>query len=100
MSRGFLTAVTAACVAFAPCALVLDPAQAEPVTVKGSKSNTSDRIGGGSGAKGAGGVARTTTVKSSKSNTSDRMGGGGGVRGGGALDKAIDLNSSRSNSNY
>ena len=95
MSRGFLAAVTAACVTFAPCALVSDSAQAEPVTVKSSKSNTSDRTGGG----GAGGVARTTTVKSSKSNTSDRMGGGGG-RGSRALDKAIDLNSSRSNSNY
>ena len=44
-------------------------------TVKSSKSNTSDRIGGGGGGKGAAGV---TTVKSSKSNTSDRMGGGGG----------------------
>jgi opacity protein-like surface antigen len=91
MSRGFLAAVTAACVAFAPCALVLESAQAEPVTVKSSKSNTSDRTGGGGG-----GAARTTTVKSSKSNTSDRMGGGGGVRAGGA----VDLNSSRSNSNY
>jgi hypothetical protein len=97
MSRGFVAAVTAACVAFASCALVPESAQAEPVTVKSSKSNTSDRTGGG-GAKGAGGVARTTTVKSSKSNTSDRMGGGG--RGSGALDKTIDLNSSRSNSNY
>ena len=97
MSRGFVAAVTAACVAFAPCALVLESAQAEPVTVKSSKSNTSDRMGGGGG---AGGAAKTTTVKSSKSNTSDRMGGGGGVRGGGALDKSINLNSSRSNSNY
>jgi hypothetical protein len=98
MSRSFMAAVTAACVAFAPCALVLESAQAEPVTVKSSKSNTSDRMGGGGGVR-AGGVARTTTVKSSKSNTSDRMGGGGG-RGSGALDKAINLNSSRSNSNY
>jgi hypothetical protein len=98
MSRGFVAAVMAACVAFAPCALVLESAQAEPVTVKSSKSNTSDRTGGG-GTKGAGGVAKTTTVKSSKSNTSDRMGGGGG-RGSGALDKTIDLNNSRSNSNY
>src|SRR5512140_2792441 len=99
MSRGFVAAVTAACVAFASCALVLDSAQAEPVTVKSSQSNTSDRTGGGR-AQGAGGVARTTTVRSSKSNTSDRMGGGGGVRGGGVLDKTIDLNTSRSNSNY
>jgi opacity protein-like surface antigen len=95
MSRSFVAAVTAACVAFASCALVPESAQAEPVTVKSSKSNTSDRTG-----RSTGGVARTTTVKSSKSNTSDRMGGGGGVRGGGAPDKAIDLNSSRSNSNY
>ena len=42
-------------------------------TVKSSKSNTSDRMGGGGG-----GTLRATTVKSSKSNTSDRMGGGGG----------------------
>ncbi len=42
--------------------------------------------------------AEPTTVKSSKSNTSDRMGGGGGVRsGGGAPAKVINLNSSRSN---
>jgi hypothetical protein len=95
MSHRFLAAVTAACVAFAPC-LVLESAQAEPVTVKSSKSNTSDRMGGGGGTKGAGGVTKTTTVKSSKSNTSDRMGGGGGVRGGGALDTTIDRNSSRS----
>ena len=44
-------------------------------TVKSSKSNTSDRMGGGGG---KGSAARATTVKSSKSNTSDRMGGGGG----------------------
>jgi hypothetical protein len=44
-------------------------------TVKSSKSNTSDRMGGGGGK----GTARATTVKSSKSNTSDRMGGGRGA---------------------
>ena len=38
-------------------------------TVKSSKSNTSDRIGGAAGT----GMARATTVKSSKSNTSDRV---------------------------
>jgi hypothetical protein len=43
-------------------------------TVKSSKSNSSDRMGGGGG---KGSAAKTTTVKSSKSNTSDRMGGGG-----------------------
>jgi len=48
-------------------------------TIKSSKSNTSDRMGGGGGKSAA---ARATTVKSSKSNTSDR---------------AINLNSSRSN---
>jgi len=47
---------------------------AQASTVKGSKSNTSDRMGGGGGK----GTAQATTVKSSKSNTSDRMGGGGG----------------------
>jgi hypothetical protein len=52
-------------------------------TVKSSKSNTSDRMGGGGGGKGAAGV---TAVKSSKSNTSDRMGGGGGGKG------AVQLN--------
>jgi hypothetical protein len=89
MSRGFLAAVTAACVAFAPCALVLvDPAQAA-TTVRGSKSNSSDRMGGG------GGHGQTKKVKSIKSNSSDRMGGGGGVRGGGAPTNSINLNSSR-----
>jgi hypothetical protein len=53
--------------------------------------NTSDRMGGGGGGKGA---TAKTTVKSSKSNTSDRMGGGGGK---GGANKAINLNSSRSN---
>jgi hypothetical protein len=43
-----------------------------------SRSNISDRMGGGGGGKGAAGV---TTVKSSKSNSSDRMGGGGGGKG-------------------
>ena len=82
MSRGFLAAVTAACVALAPCTLVpTDPAQAEPTTVKSSKSNSSDRMGGGGGGKGAAGV---TTVKGSKSNSSDRMG-GGGAKGGAQL---------------
>jgi len=42
-------------------------------TVKSSKSNTSDRMGGGGGRN----AARATTVKSSKSNTSDRIGGPG-----------------------
>jgi hypothetical protein len=44
-------------------------------TVKGSKSNSSDRMAGGGGGKGAAGV---TTVKGSKSNSSDRMGSGKG----------------------
>ncbi len=67
-------------------AIFLVPALTSPVgaqneratTVKSSKSNTSDRMGGGGGK----GSARATTVKSSKSNTSDRMGGGGGFGGG------------------
>jgi hypothetical protein len=93
MSRGFLAAVTAACVAFAPCALVLvDPAQAEATTVYGSKSNTSDRMGGG------GGHGQTKKVKSIKSNSSDRMG-GGGVRGSGSPAGVINLDT-RPGSNY
>jgi hypothetical protein len=51
-------------------------------TVKSGKSNSSDRMGGGGGGKGAAGV---TTVKSGKSNSSDRMGGGGGGKGAGQL---------------
>jgi hypothetical protein len=90
MSRGFLAAVTAACVAFAPCALVLvDPAQAEPTTVKGSKSTQADRMGGG------GGHSQTKKVKNSKSGTSDRMGGGGGHN----PAKVLNLDS-RPGSNY
>jgi hypothetical protein len=85
MSSRFLTAVlTAASVALATYAY------AEPTTVKSSKSNTSDRMGGGGG---HGVATKTTTVKSSKSNSSERMGGGGGVRsGGGAPAGAINLN--------
>jgi hypothetical protein len=52
-------------------------------TLPSGKSNTSDRMGGGGGGKGAAGV---TTVKGSKSNSSDRMGGGGGGKG------AVQLN--------
>ena len=86
MSHRFLTAVlTAASVVFAT------HAYAEPTTVKGSKSNSSDRMGGGGGVK-TPGVAKTTTVKGSKSNTSDRMGGGGGHSGGSAPVGAINLN--------
>ena len=94
MSRGFLAAVTAACVAFAPCALVLvDSAQARDCCVRGTKSNGSFRMGGG------GGHGQTKKVKSIKSNSSDRMGGGGGVRGGGAPANTIKLDS-RPSSNY
>ena len=83
MSRGFQAVLTAACFALTTLAVppVIGVSDAKATTVKSSKSNTSDRMGGGGG-KGA--AARTTTVKSSKSNTSDRMGGGGG-RGGGAI---------------
>jgi hypothetical protein len=55
-------------------------------------SNTSDRMGGGGGGKGA--TGRATTVKSSKSNTSDRMGGGGGK---GTASRGRNLNTSRPN---
>src|SRR5947209_4908803 len=103
MTRLFLTALSAACLAFAPQAMAQftigpggfgtsGPAQSS--SVKSSKSNTSDRMGGGGGG-GPRSTARTTTVKSSKSNSSDRMGGGGGGKGGAA--KATNLNSSRSN---
>ena|SRR5437773_4536860 len=67
-------------------------------------------FGGTGQTTGQGATAKTTTVKSSKSNTSDRMGGGGGTKAGGAVsrmgggggakggaNKAINLNSSRSN---
>jgi hypothetical protein len=73
MSIRLLTvALMASCVAFANLSYA-------ETTVKSSKSNTSDRMGGGGGGKGAAGV---TAVKSSKSNSSDRMGGGGGGKGG------------------
>jgi len=69
MSIRYLTvALMASTVAFANLSYA-------ETTAKSSKSNTSDRMGGGGGAKGAAGV---TAVKSSKSNTSNRMGGGGG----------------------
>ena len=52
-------------------AVPADAGAARTTTVKSSKSNTSDRMGGG-----AGHALRATTVKSSKSNTSDRIGSG------------------------
>jgi hypothetical protein len=76
MSCRLLTAaLLASSVAFAT------QSYAETVS-KSGQSNTSDRMGGGGGGKGAAGV---TTVKSSKSNSSDRMGGGGGAKGAGQL---------------
>jgi hypothetical protein len=74
--RLLIVALMAASVAFAT------QSGAETV-IKSGKSNSSDRMGGGGGGKGAAGV---TTVKSGKSNSSDRMGGGGGGKG------AVQLN--------
>jgi hypothetical protein len=87
MSRNFpVAALAAAClVAFG----FSNSTQAEPTTVKSSKSNSSERMGGG------GGHGRSAKVKISKSNNSERMGGGGGVSHGPA--GVINLNSSRSN---
>ena len=91
MSRGFLAAVTAACVAFAPCVFALvDSAQARDCCVRGTKSNSSYRMGGGGGHRHSARVMR-----GSKSNQSDRMGGGGGHN----PAKAINLDS-RPGSNY
>ena len=79
MSRGFPAAVTAACFAFAtlaaPSMIGFDAAQAE-ATVKSSKSNTSDRMGGGGG-KGQAGRMGGGGGKGQAS----RMGGGGGKGG-------------------
>jgi hypothetical protein len=52
--------------------------------VKGSKSNTSDRMSGDTGSLGRVRSGVSVDLRS-KSNTSDRMGGGGGVRGGGSV---------------
>ena len=77
MIRVMFIALAAACMALAPQAMAqfnvgpgpLGPSDpARTTTVKSSKSNTSDRVGG---SRGAGGSTRATTVKSSKSNTSD-----------------------------
>jgi hypothetical protein len=67
-------------------------------------------FGGTGQTTGQGGTEKTKTVKSSKSNTSDRMGGGGGAKAGGAVNRmgggggaksgaqrSRNLNSSRSN---
>jgi hypothetical protein len=101
MSRALTAALAAACLAFGPPAMAqfnIGPGgsdgTARSTTVKSSKSNTSDRMGGGGGGKGA--VQRATTVKSSKSNTSDRMGGGGGGKG--AAGRATTVKSIKSNS--
>jgi uncharacterized protein YdeI (BOF family) len=69
----FSIALLAAGVIFAPAALAQTPDSTRATTVKSSKSNTSDRMGGGGG---KGSAAKSTTVKSSKSNTSDRTTGG------------------------
>jgi hypothetical protein len=62
----------------------------EATTVKSSKSNSSDRLGG----TGGGSPAEATTVKSSKSNSSERLGGTGG----GSPAEATTVKGSKSNS--
>ena len=62
----------------------------EATTVKSSKSNSQDRLGG----TGGGSPAEATTVKSSKSNSSDRLGGTGG----GSPAEATTVKGSKSNS--
>ena len=54
--------------------------------------NTSDRMGGGGGGKGA--TQRATNLNTSRTNV-DRMGGGGGGKG--ATQRATNLNTSRTN---
>jgi hypothetical protein len=60
----------------------------------GGGLNTSDRMGGGGGAKG--GTQRAKNLNTSRSNV-DRMGGGGGGKGATGPANAVKLNSSRSN---
>jgi opacity protein-like surface antigen len=57
-------------------------------------ANTSDRMGGGGGGKGA--TQRAKNLNTSRSNV-DRMGGGGGGKGAAGSGNAVKLNSSRSN---
>jgi hypothetical protein len=89
MSRKFLIPLLAALTA----AFVITPgssalAQFNIPGVGGS--NTSDRMGGGGGGKGATGKAAT----GKGSNTGERMGGGGGK---GTANRGRNLNTSRSN---
>ena len=74
MPRRALIPILAAAIFVPALTLPADAQTKRTTTVKSSKSNTSDRMGGGGGKGQAG---RATTVKSSKSNTSDRRGGGG-----------------------
>jgi hypothetical protein len=57
-------------------------------------ANTSDRMGGGGGGKGA--TQRARNLNTSRSNV-DRMGGGGGGKGAAGPANAVKLNTSRSN---
>jgi hypothetical protein len=94
-----LAAVTAAFV-IAPGLSAL--AQFNPSSIGGAgqatgqgKSNTSDRMGGGGGAKAAGGTARMGGGGGTKAGGGvNRMGGGGGAKG---AQRSRNLNSSRSN---
>jgi hypothetical protein len=82
MTPKFLVAVTVACLAFAPVAMAQTDTQ-RSTTVKSSKSNTSDRMGGGGG-KGTG-AAKTTTQGTTSGGTTTPS------------TNTIKLNSSRSN---
>jgi hypothetical protein len=104
MARGFLAAVvlTAGMAAFAPQAMAqfinmpgtsgagAGGPDARATTVKSSKSNTSDRVGG---TQGTGGAAKATNLNSSRSNIY-RTGGGGGK---GSAAKPTTVKSSKSN---
>jgi hypothetical protein len=88
MSPKFLTALTAACIASAPCAMAQSDTKSGAsgstdasrlAKIKNGKSNTSEKTGGTTGQQGG---------------QTDRMGGGGGK----SKDSArLNLNSSRSN---
>src|ERR1043165_9099504 len=73
-------------------AFVIAPGSSAPAQFGGL--NTSDRMGGGGGGKGA--TQRAKNLNTSRSNV-DRMGGGGGGKG--ATSDAVKLNTSRSNVN-
>jgi hypothetical protein len=80
MTPKFLIALTATCLAFAPAAMAQKTPDTNATNLNSSRSNVTDqqRMGGG------GGKGTTTNTQGTTTPSSDRMGGKSGAKGAGS----------------